>query len=358
MPDDTTAVKRTPAQTATAVVGWALAAVLTAVQGWGYLTPEQSGRIQAVVSHHEEVVSADTSEQPVKGMTPEQQDALLQVLKDLADRWQPKPAPPKPPVPAPKPEPPAIVVVDPEPTKPLPPVVKPSQAIKIVLTDETGKPVTLNEAQPGQLLLVTASDKSPVAWSVAKHGDVRLLVLPDNAGYAVSLQVGSDVQFFLTDASLKSTTVLVVCGPRPPPVIVPPVIVPPVVTPTPVPVPVTPVPLVNDPTGLSKVSHDGKLLVNSPQRVQQAQKIAKAHRDAATNFLNNTDPFSLVSVMEKETTAAIKASLTPAEITLWIPWSAPVAERMTELQESGEITTREEWAAAYTAIAAGLEVEP
>lgn len=344
-------------------VGWLVATVLAGLQAHGYLTAPQAAAVTAVVEHHQPHLEAE-----------------LERLKALLEKPVVVPAP----VVVPTPVPHVTVVTPPligegDPTNPLsvvkPKPPKPYKALKIVVSDEAGKPVTATDALPGQLLMVTASEKAKVAWSAAKHGDVRLLVLPDNAGFAFSLQSGSDVQFFLTDSSLKTTTVLMVCGPRPPPAVTPPqvvvptpeppvVVVPVPVTPVPVPVtppvvtPVTPAPLIDDPTGLIQASHAGKQLVKVPQRQEQAAKIAKAHRDAATAFLNDTNPFSLVNTMEKAVTASIKSSLTPAEITPWVAWSERVATQMTTLQESGAITSREDWAEAYLAIASGLELDP
>lgn len=90
---------------------------------------------------------------------------------------------------------------------------------QIILTGSDGVPIKDHKAEAGQLVMVTASQKVPVGWSVSKYGEVRLVTMPDNLGFTFSLQPGSFVEFFLTDASLKSVSMRVECNlaPQPPP---------------------------------------------------------------------------------------------------------------------------------------------
>ncbi len=202
--------------------GWLLGALTTVLGTLGYLTPEQISKLKPVPA----AVSSDTGQ--VGALTPDQIKELADQMKILIDEFnkiKPKPTPkpePQPtpvdPVPTPIPVPvptPAPPVVD-----PVPPPVNP---LKVVITDESSAPLTVTEVDSGKLFMVTANTNDKVGWAVSKHGDVKLLVLPDNLGYAFSLQGDSFVEFFLTDVNLKAVSTRVTCNqaPQPPPYVDP-----------------------------------------------------------------------------------------------------------------------------------------
>lgn len=208
--------------------GWLLGVIASLVTAAGYLSPEQVSTIKDVIHQHPPQPAVSTTETPVGGMSPEDlklwTDQMLQImneLKKLKPAPAPQPAPTPAPVPTPTPQPqpnpeppPAPVPVDPQPAP---------SGLKIQIVDELDKPLTSTSVDAGRLFMVTANTKERVGWAVSKHGDVRLLVLPNNLGYAFSLQGGSFVEFFLTDSNLKAVSTRISCnqGPQPPPIIDP-----------------------------------------------------------------------------------------------------------------------------------------
>ena len=126
-----------------------------------------------------------------------------QLTPIIIDRLKPRPEP----EPKPKPTP------DPEPPKP----PLPSDST-IKITDETGKVVAAATVDSGSLFLATATGN--IGWQSSRHGAVRLVTLPNNLGYAFSLDAGAWVEFFLTDYTAKTQTSLRVTAnhsPMPPP---------------------------------------------------------------------------------------------------------------------------------------------
>ena len=228
--------------------GWLLGALASIVTALGYLSPEQVTAIKDAVHKSPPQQVSSTTEQSVGGMTPddikvwgEQITQILNELKKLkpSPAPQPAPTPVPPPVPTPVPTPTPQPVPDPSPF-PIPVDPQPTPApsnLKIQIVDELEKPLTSTTVEAGRLFMVTANTKERVGWAVSKHGDVRLLVLPNNLGYAFSLQGDSFVEFFLTDANLKAVSTRVICNqaPQPPPA--------PVVDPVPGPAPNPPNPI-------------------------------------------------------------------------------------------------------------------
>lgn len=210
--------------------GWLLGALASIVTALGYLSPEQVTAIKDVVHKNPQQQVSSTTEQSVGGVTPDDikvwGDQITQILNELkklkpSPAPQPDPTPVPPPVPTPTPQPvpdpaPSPIPVDPQPTP------APSN-LKIQIVDELEKPLTSTTVEAGRLFMVTANTKERVGWAVSKHGDVRLLVLPNNLGYAFSLQGDSFIEFFLTDANLKAVSTRVICNqaPQPPPYVDP-----------------------------------------------------------------------------------------------------------------------------------------
>lgn len=215
--------------------GWVLGAIATVVGSLGYITPEQLECLKSK-SGAQTVAVADSSES-VGAMTPEQIKELAEQMKALIEQFKKlKPAPQPQPTPEPVPvPPPAPPVVDPVPAPTPPPA---PSTLKAVITDEAQQPLEGSTVEAGKLFMVTASTKDRVGWAVSKHGDVKLLVLPNNLGYAFSLQGDAFVEFFLTDVNLKAVSTRITCNqaPQPPP------IVDPKPGPKPDPAPVPPVP--------------------------------------------------------------------------------------------------------------------
>lgn len=153
-----------------------------------------------------------TGVEAVSAMTPEQWANLIRLL---IEELKIKPVPPTPtPIPVP-PTPPTPVPPTPEPQPPTP---QPAEA-KIIISDETGKPLTAATVEAGALFLATASDGGKVAWAKSIHGSARVVTLPSNLGYAFTLQSGAFIEFFLTDSGLTTTSIRITCnqGPIPPP---------------------------------------------------------------------------------------------------------------------------------------------
>lgn len=188
----------------------------------GWLTTQQADTIKPFVmapnpDAEEQTVTVTTKpkitkpatpkREAVSGVTPEQIQQWIELITKVIDalpKPQPKPDPvPQPPKPDPKPDP------SPSPTN-----------TKIIVTDESGKAVTAATVDAGHLFLATSSSNS-VGWQTSRHGTVRIVVLPNNLGYAFSLDPGSWCEFFLTDYTAKTQTSLRVTAnhaPQPPPV--------------------------------------------------------------------------------------------------------------------------------------------
>lgn len=201
--------------------GWLLGALTTVLGTLGYLTPEQISKLKPVPA-------AVSAEQTVGALTPDQIQELADQMKILIDEFKKiKPTPAPKPDPKPDPQPPPVDPVPVPTPDPAPPVVDPAPPpvanLKVVITDEASAPLIGTEVDAGKLFMVTANTKDKVGWAVSKHGDVKLLVLPDNLGYAFSLQGDSFVEFFLTDANLKAVSTRVTCNqaPQPPPYVEP-----------------------------------------------------------------------------------------------------------------------------------------
>ncbi len=142
-------------------------------------------------------------------------DKLLPVVIDKVVPWldellKPKPAPHPDPTPNPQPKP------DPNPPSPHPPNPQPNDS-RIVLTDESGKVLTSATVEAGALFLATSSTAGKVAWAKSSHGSVRVLTLPQNLGFSFSLANDAFVEFFLTDATLTTTSIRVTCNRSPQP---------------------------------------------------------------------------------------------------------------------------------------------
>ena len=158
-----------------------------------------------------------TNSVEVAEIKPEDIKQWLDLIRIVIDEIKPKPAPVDP-----KPEPKPI---DPKPVDPKPLPVDPLPApvdAKIIITDETGKPVTAATVDAGAIFLATAPGGANIGWQVSKHGSARIATLPANAGYAFSLDAGSFVEYFLTDYAAKTqTSIRITCniGPRPPNVV-------------------------------------------------------------------------------------------------------------------------------------------
>lgn len=212
--------------------GWITAVVL--VLGYlGVLNPEQ---VQKWVSGTTTAVAyATVGDEPVVPPPPEPpapvsvdvtltDEQVDKIVEQVVNRIVPLVTPP---APTPEPQP-----------APTPEDLRP----EIVVTEESGETFNDAEVPAGKLLMVTASKKVPVGWAISRYGDTRVLLLPDNLGYAISLQAGASVEFFLTDASLKAVSLRISCNqaPQPPPPVVPdvkPEPPQPVPTPTPKPTP-------------------------------------------------------------------------------------------------------------------------
>ena len=209
--------------------GWWIALALMVAGHFGWLTPEQIGKIKRVIpveSSETQTITVETTHKPVDvkpveakpaevaAIKPEDIKQWLDLIRIVIDEIKPKPAPVDP-KPEPKPFP-----VDPKPM-PVDPLPAPVDA-KIIITDETGKPVTAATVDAGALFLVTAPGGANIGWQVSKHGSARIATLPANAGYAFSLDAGSFVEYFLTDYAAKTqTSIRITCniGPRPPNVV-------------------------------------------------------------------------------------------------------------------------------------------
>jgi hypothetical protein len=211
--------------------GWLIAVLLLVAQQYGWLTADQIATIKRVipVESTTETITVETTTKPAKlvepvvakpvevaAIKPEDFKQWVDLIRIVIDELKPKPAPVDPkPKPEPKPVEPDVVPVDP---KPLP------TDSRIVITDETGKPVTAATVDAGALFLATAPGGMNIGWQVSKHGSARIATLPANAGYAFSLDAGSFVEYFLTDYAAKTqTSIRITCnsGPRPPPHVVP-----------------------------------------------------------------------------------------------------------------------------------------
>lgn len=195
--------------------GWLIAAALVVAQAMGYLTPEQAATIKAIVPvvmsekpNDSEPVPAIEPTPVAESMTPQQ---WAELIKGIIEQLKPVPQP-TPVDPTPKPKP-----VDPLPTPPA--------GLAILVSDETGKPITSSTVEAGSLFRVSAvGAKGEISWQSVKSGDVRLSASTDGKEFAGYLSPGQWVDFGLTDyESRKQLSVRISCnqGPRPPPNVVP-----------------------------------------------------------------------------------------------------------------------------------------
>lgn len=200
--------------------GWLIVLAVMVAHQFGWITKEQADAIKNVVPVGEQ--QAEESQQLVEGekkpkpkppvvdpvpanqLTPEQ---WAKLIAEIIDRLKPvvKPEPVKPPVPD------------------VTPVEPPASDPKILIVDETGKPITSGLVEPGQLFRVSAINASAdIGWQPVKHGAVKLSVSTDGREYVGSLESGQWIDFGLTDfASRKQLSARVACNqaPQPPPVV-------------------------------------------------------------------------------------------------------------------------------------------
>lgn len=194
--------------------GWPLAIILMLMQAKGWITPEFADRLKGVINPPPVVVPDETpvTDGNVGKMTPEQwADLIAEVLKLV--RPEPLPNPPKPPVTPPDGKDDSDVV----PPNPKPP----TGLLEILVSDETGKPITASTVEPGQLFRISAKGAAgSIGWQPVKHGAVKLSSSVDGTEYTGYLTAGQWVDFGLTDfGSKKQLSVRISCnqGPMPPP---------------------------------------------------------------------------------------------------------------------------------------------
>lgn len=120
------------------------------------------------------------------------------------------------------------------PSNPPPGVTPPdSSVLKLVITDEQGKPVTSMTVDTNQILQVTLSGATgKVVWNVTTVGNVSHPALPMNLGYSIELRdTTSWVSIHAVDlgsGQSVSSRITANLGGQPPPVVVtPPVVTPP-----------------------------------------------------------------------------------------------------------------------------------
>jgi hypothetical protein len=191
--------------------GWLLAILLVVAQQYGWLTADQIATIKRAipVESKDEKIAVE----PKSIEKPEDFQQWADLIRKVIEEIKSKPAPVDTDPVDPKPEP------EPRPVEPITPLPTDS---RIVITDETGKPVTAATVDAGALFLATAHGGSSIGWQVSKHGTVRIAALPGTLGYAFSLDAGAWVECFLTDYGAKTqTSIRITCnsGPRPPPVV-------------------------------------------------------------------------------------------------------------------------------------------
>jgi hypothetical protein len=136
-------------------------------------------------------------------MTPEQ---WADLIRGVIEQLKPQPTP-----------------VDPTP-KPVDPIPPPA-GLTILVSDDTGKPISSSTVEAGALFRVSAvGAKGEIGWQSVKSGDVRLSASTDGQEFTGYLSPGQWVDFGLTDyESRKQLSVRISCnqGPRPPPNVVP-----------------------------------------------------------------------------------------------------------------------------------------
>lgn len=218
--------------------GWLLAMLLVVVHQSGWLTDDQIATIKRVIP----VESTTETKNPEKTSTivdvaaikPEDFQQWAELIRRLIEEINPKPQPVDPKPVDPKPIDPKPI--DPKPVDPRPLPVDPVTPVesRIVITDETGKPVTAATVDAGALFLATAPGGMNIGWQNSKHGTVRIAALPGTLGYAFSLDAGAWIELFLTDYGAKTqTSIRITCNTAP--------------RPGPTPTPVTPVEPTPDP---------------------------------------------------------------------------------------------------------------
>lgn len=170
-------------------------------QNRGWWTAEQA----AVMSNGES--QSPSSPDPQPSTLDPQLERLLDLFRQIIDGLPKPPAPPQPhtdPLPTPDPQPPTPVPA----------------ASKIIISDETGKPVSAATVDAGALCIATAPHGVNIGWQHSRHGTVRIVALPGTLGYAFSLDSGAWIELFLTDFAAKTqTSVRISCNhaPQPPP---------------------------------------------------------------------------------------------------------------------------------------------
>lgn len=184
-------------------------ALIALAASMGWISKEQADTITKVIPilvaekqpvEPEAVISE--ADPVAESMTPEQwADLIRGVIEQLK------------PVPQPTP-------VDPTP-KPVDPLPNPPAGLAILVSDETGKPISSSTVEAGSLFRVSAvGAKGEISWQSVKSGDVRLSASTDGKEFAGYLSPGQWVDFGLTDyESRKQLSVRISCnqGPRPPP---------------------------------------------------------------------------------------------------------------------------------------------
>lgn len=223
-----------------AIINTIAVIILGVLVSTGKLTPQQADTVKTVIPL---VVGDQQSQQTEQTPTPLQPQALqapaaispdqikqwVELVKAILDalRPTPRPSPDITPQPGPQPQP-QPDVTPPQPT-----------ALRIVITDELGRPVTGNTIESGRLIQVVAVGATGrVRFQKSINGPVSLIELQNNNGFTASLQSGGSVHFFVTDfgsGQQAEARIAANQAPQPPPN--------PNVDPVPVPDPdITPIP--------------------------------------------------------------------------------------------------------------------
>lgn len=218
-----------------AIINTIAVIILGVLVSTGKLTPQQADTVKTVIP----LVVGDQAEQtptPLQpqalqapaAISPDQIRQWIEFAKLIADEWRKsQPQPDDKPQPDNKPQP------DPQPKPPQP------TALRIVITDELGRPVTGNTIESGRLIQVVAVGATGrVRFQKSINGPVSLIELQNNNGFTASLQSGGSVHFFVTDfgsGQQAEARIAANQAPQPPPN--------PNVDPVPVPDPdITPIP--------------------------------------------------------------------------------------------------------------------
>ena len=183
-----------------------LLGVLIAKQ-FGWLTPQQADALDNLIPILTQETQKAVQEQAEKSSQANNQnfDRLADLIGQLVINL--KPCPPQP---------------SPDKGTPSPPVPGPIPAgLRIILSDETGKPISSWNVSGGQLFRVSSAGESgEIAWQPVKHGDVKIVSSSDGHEWFGYLEPGQWVDFGLTDYGAKAqTSQRIICnqGPQPPP---------------------------------------------------------------------------------------------------------------------------------------------